>query len=1146
MKSIIRSTVLLFSLILISNCSNFTPPVTIQNPVCEYLTNPTGIDTPAPRFSWQLTSNQRGQTQTAYRILVASRPNNLEQELGDLWDSGRIESDQNLHIQYQGEALKSNQTCYWQVKVWDKAGNASKWSEQSYFTTGMFDKWQAEWIGKDPDFLPVIDAKYYDSPAAKPNDTVNVNERSTLLRKEFNTSGAIKRAVVNVTGLGFYELYLNGSKVGDKILNPVKTNYRNKVYYDVYDVTNMLQSGQNAVGIELGNGWFNPLKKWWSWRMQWFGPKRAILQMLIEYKDGSTEQVITDESWKAADGAILSSCVYDGEYYDARIEKQGWNAKEYNDSQWEPVKTMTAPGGKLVAQTMEPIKITQTIEPVSATEPQKGVYVYDMGQNFAGWAKIKLNGTANTIMTVQYAENLLQNGLVDKNTNNLVAAKDTYILNGNESETYEPHFTYHGFRYVQITAEPALPEIESVTGCVVHSSCDITGSFETGNILLNKVQQATLWSQRSNMVGYPMDCPQRDERLGWLGDAHITAEEAMYNFHTPLFYKYWLNSIQLGQDKQSGDIPYIIPRPSTEGGTPAWSSAYILILWYHYQFYGDKQILADHYENLKAYLDHLSSTAEGYILPHDKYGDWYSIEPDWSRGKPESVGTFYYYYNSILLSKIAGILNLRDDQQKYNELSNKIQDAYNKKYFDAKQNIYENGGQYSNSAPLFLGITPDASRQDVLQSLFQDIIKRDKGHILTGILGTKYMMETLSYAGANEIAYLLATQPDYPGWYDLVKTRTTLSEHWDQSGSNNHVMFGSISSWYYKFLAGIQTDETQPGFKHIIIKPYIQAETGYVDATVNTLYGIVKSNWTCTETDYQLNITIPVNTTATVYLPAKDKESVKESKKPVSDAEGVQFVKMDGNLAVFEVGSGNYSFSVGDIKTVIDKPAVTSPEITPNLQYFFKPDNLAIELKCGSQDAKIYYTLDGSEPTQESTLYKKPFSIDSSTQVRARSFKAGCKPSQIAFKLYTCIDPEKNGVQYQIYNGDFQDMPNFNKLQPDVQGYVYNIDLKDLPLTTNMFAVQYNGFIDIEKTGDYTFYSGSNDGSIVYIDEKMVVDNGTGHIYIEKSGNVHLEAGRHKIRTTYFQKGGAKALDVSYEGPGIEKQIVPALILFRE
>jgi alpha-L-rhamnosidase len=1145
--------VIVFCMFIVLTCVHCTDrkKIEIVSLKCEYVSNPIGIDVTQPRFSWILQSDQRGQKQTAYQILVASSSDLIKRNSGDLWDSEKVESNQSVHILYEGNKLSSAKTYYWKVRVWDRNEQVSQFSNLAQFITSILNaqEWQENWIGKSGGKDPIPDGIYY-SPQPEidsEGDSIRYNARSVLLRKELELSKTVANALVFVSGLGYYELFINGQKVGDKILTPAKTDYRKIVLYDSYDVTPRLNTNKIAIGLMLGNGWFNPLKKWWSWRMQWFGAKRAMFQMHITFADGSTQIITSDDSWKIATGPILSSCIYDGEIYDANQEIRGWKKTDFNDSNWENAIIVNSPGGKLVSQIMPSMKVTQTIRPKKITQPKENIYVFDMGQNFSGWVKLYVKGKKGSKVQLRYAENVKDNGNIDVRSNNLAAATDVYILNGEGFEKYEPRFTYHGFRYVEISGLPVEPDLYTVEGIVVHTAADPAGKFGTSNKRINKIQQAILWSQRANLMGFPTDCPQRDERLGWIGDAHVTAEEAIYNFDMAQFYMKWLNDIKSVQNSQNGDIPYIAPRPFTDGiGDPAWSSGYHLIVWYLYLYYGDKHILIEHFESMKKYVDYLSSQATDFILPMDKYGDWASANNDgwWKRGQPLSTSTGFFYYTTSILVKTAKILGMNEDEEKYSKLANKIKAAYQTRFFSVGEKQFDDGSQFSNSFPLFLNIVPEKEKETVLSNLIADILKH-RGHLSTGILGTKYMMETLSRENRSDMAYLLANQTEYPSWDNMLGDRTTLSEHWNQGGSNNHIMFGSVGSWFYKVLAGINVDENAPGFENIIIKPYIAPNMHRLKASVKTVRGIVSSEWELYENMFKLKIKIPVNSTGKVYVLAKHSAKVKENEKSAEAVNGVSFVSMEGKHAVYFVESGEYTFTSPDVDELLDLPYVSNPMIFPADTFIYKPDKAAVSIKTETIGSKIYYTLDGSESTEKSILYESPFGLENNTIIKAKAFKKGYNPSFQQTSKIHFVDPKKNGIFFRLYHGAWTKIPEFTKLNTMKKGIAFQFGLKTLDVPKYDFGLLFQGYIEIKTAGEYTFYTRSNDGSQLFIGDQLIVDNDNEHGVEEKQGRVFLKKGKHPIKVTYFQSGGSTELQVLYEGPGVEKQEIPAVVLFQ-
>ena len=881
---------------------------------CEYSKNPVNIDCQHPHFSWVTKSDTRGQRQTAYQVLVSRSKNNLNNENQILWNSGKKSSSQSSHIEYNGKPLNNNSQYFWKVKIWDKDNQLIESDVAEFSTAFLSDTvWSANWIAADPVAEALSDQGFYQSLKEQYEfaDTVIYDGGSVLLRREINCLNDIKRARVFVTGLGFYELYINGEKIGDHVLAPAKTNYNKQILYDTYDVTHQLKNGANALGIHLGNGWFNPYKKWWRpYRMQWFGSKRAILQLHVEYQNGETQIFTTNEQWKYSNGPVTFNCIYDGEIYDANLEQPNWAKPEFDDNEWLPVKTVKAPHGKMISHTMPAIKVIGHIKPVKKHQPSEGVYVYDMGQNFTGWVRVIFDGKKGTKVKLRFAEDINDDNTINTTSNEHAKATAIYILKGDAPEIYESRFTYFGFRYVEITGAPECPIIENVTGCVVHTDCERTGDFECGNETVNKIHKATIWSQKSNMLGYPMDCPQRDERLGWFGDAQVTAEEAMFNFDMPLFYKNWLSGIRENQDEKTGDIPIISPRPYIWDEGVEWSSTYIVLTWLYYIYYGDTQILADHFDTMDRYMQFLDSIATDYILKPGWIGDWGSLVNGWKEGEPESVPTAFYYWNSVILSKMAAVLDKKDKQQKFEKLAQNIKKAFNKKFFDEESNQYNDGSQMANAFPLFLKLVPPEHKQNVLNNLVQDIVETNKGHLTTGVLGSKYMIDALSRNNRADVAWLLATQTGYPSWSDMVAKYTTMCEFWTLKQSHNHVMTGSIDAFFYKTLTGILPLESYPGFSKVMIKPYIPETLEYAWASIQTIQGTISSGWEKKESGLTLNVSVPVNATADVYIPAADPDQVFESGKPAKTSYGIKYINTENNYVIFSIQSGTYKFKV--------------------------------------------------------------------------------------------------------------------------------------------------------------------------------------------------------------------------------------------
>ena len=907
---------------------------TVKRLRCEYLENPLGIDTSQPRFSWILASSERGKLQTAYHILVASTREKLEEDHGNMWDTGKVEADESINIEYDGETLKSCEKYYWKVCAWDEDDQPSQWSEISTFQMGLRqeDEWDGEWIGAE------------DSNISAP-----------LLRKKFKLNKEIAEAYTYVSGLGYYELYINGDKVGDQVLDPGTTDYNKRILYATYDVTDWLKTGANAVGVMLGSGWFCPsdevVEQSPAALRKYSDRPKLILQLNIKFSDGTKKSIVTDERWKVSIGPITENSVWNGETYNARLEKTGWNNPNYDDADWDNAIVVDAPGGVLDAQLMPPIKVTKTLDPVEMTEPRKGIYVYDFGQNLTGWPQLCVKGPAGAKVTLKTAEVTKPDmarmqdespagleGTIDPRPNRSAKATDVYILKGDGKEVYEPRFTYHGFRYVQVEVEAAssdatkdatkgFPEklrLDSLKARVVHSAVEPVGNFSCSNPLLNHIHHNIIWGQLGNLHSIPTDCPQRDERHGWMGDGHLTAEEAMYNFDMALFYTKWLNDIKDSQNEE-GFLPDVVPPHWDWKGTPAWQVAYPLVTWYTYQYYGDKRILAEHYPNLKRWVDYFGSTATDYIVEWGR-GDW--CPPKLTQPDDESVpitSTGYYCLSVQVLSQIARVLDKSDDAEGYSDLADKIREAFNQKFLNKETNQYGTGSQTCNAFPLYLGIVPEEHLQGVVNNLVQNIMVDHDGHLWTGILGTKALVEILTKHGQGEVMYQIATQTTFPSWgYMVEKEATTLWERWGgykffgpEMNSLNHIMLGTVDEFFYKDLAGIKP--VSPGYKRVIIKPHVLGDLESATASVETVRGLVSSKWFKDGNALTLEVTIPANTRGEVSIPKMGLEdiAIEESGKTIwadglfnDEVDGITNAAESAGYVTFEVGSGSYRFEL--------------------------------------------------------------------------------------------------------------------------------------------------------------------------------------------------------------------------------------------
>jgi len=864
----------------------------------EMLENPIGIDAIKPRLSWALTSDERAQRQSAFQILVASSPEALASDKGDLWDSGKIASAGTLHIPYSGVPLKSGQTAWWKVRSWDQAGNAGPWSEPATFEMGLLDPkdWGAKWIGRTT------------NPEAEP---------APLLRTEFPINGGIKRARAYVCGLGYYELRINGEKIGDHVLDPAYTDFDKRVVYTTYDVTGALKSGENTVGVILGNGWYNvqTTAVWKFEQAPWRDAAKLLLRIDVETTDGRKFTLVSDEKWKTADGPITFNNIYSGESYDARLEIPGWDTNGFDDSKWDKAIVVKPPKGKLVAQMMPPIRQVKTIPAKSVKEVKPGVFVFDLGQNISGVPRLKISGPAGTEITMMCSDQLLDDGTVDMRdigkhikSHDGRAQTDVYTLKGDGEETYTPRFTYHGFQWVQVTGAPGSLDTSNLEGVVVHTDVEQSGTFECSNPLLDQILELARWSYLGNLHSIFTDCPHR-EKNGWTGDAHLAAEQGLFNYDAATVYRKYMDDV--GDAVIPGErLSVIIPNSGWglnfgPNFAPAWDAVLFEIPWTVYEFTGDTDILAAHYDHMKTYMDFIGSKAKNHIIEESFLGDWMPA----NTRTPETVtSTLCYYRDAEILSKVAGVLGKKSDQEKYAKLAEKIRDAFNRKFFDPETGSYANGSQTALAGALFFGVVEEQHRPKVIENLLASIEASD-GHIDAGILGSKYIPNVLTDSGHSDVAYRMAgkrTKPSWGWWID--QGATTMWERWDGLESRNHIMFGDIAAWFYKALAGIRIGA--PGFEHIVIAPNPVEDLTFAKATVDTVRGPVSSDWKIENGTFKLDVSIPANTTATVILPAERGATITESGKPITEAAGVTPKQWDEAGAVLEVGSGNYSFSV--------------------------------------------------------------------------------------------------------------------------------------------------------------------------------------------------------------------------------------------
>lgn len=904
----------LFILIVYFMAIQLHAQVSVKELTCENLINPIGIDETSPRLSWKLLSTERNVMQSAYQIKVSAEKNN---SLSLVWDSGKTPSDESILQPYGGSALQSGVRYVWQVRVWDAKNKESEWSERAFFEMGLLsaNDWKAKWIDPEKDI---------DSLKQQP---------APLLRKEFKLSKKIQSARLYVTSKGLNEMYINGKRVSDNYFTPGWTSYKNQIQYFTYDVTTLLKSGDNAVGAILGDGWFRGYLAWANSRNH-YGTKLGLLaQIIITFSDGSQQIIGTDETWKATSNSpIVSSDLYMGETYDARLEQLGWTDAKFDDSNWSTVETknMFEPQNcKLVAPKGQAVRRIEELKAQKIFITPEGDTVIDFGQNLTGWVKMKVRGIAGTTVTINHAEVLDKAG--NFYTANLRAARCeiNYKLKGTGEEIFEPHFSFFGFRYARIKNYPktetqTLASLrDNFTAVVVHTDMPKTGEFVTSNALINQLQHNIQWGQKGNFLDVPTDCPQRDERLGWTGDAQAFVRTASYNFNVSGFFNKWLVDVATDQNK-TGAVPFVIPDVLSKGKSQTsagWGDVAVIAPWTMYTVYGDKRLLERQYPSMKAYVEYIRKSAGDSLIWKNGsvFGDWLFFHPRETRHTEadgftdqDYIATAFFAYSTKLLQQSAEALGKTEDAVFYKILYNKIKENFIQEYFTPRGRTASDS-QTSYVLALFFDLLPERMRPNAVNNLVMDITSRGN-HLSTGFLGTPYLCHVLSQNGRADIAYKLLLQQTYPSWlYPVKMGATTIWERWDgiktdstfqDAGMNsfNHYAYGAIGDWMYRVCAGIEVGTA--GYKHIIIQPHPTDSLSDAKATFNSNYGEIVSSWKKTATGYTFSIKIPANTTATIKLPADNINNITEHGEPLKN----YATKLGNNSVSIEVGSGEYIF----------------------------------------------------------------------------------------------------------------------------------------------------------------------------------------------------------------------------------------------
>ncbi len=823
---------------------------------CEYLANPIGVDAAAPRFTWKIADRDSGANQTAYRILVGADSAAVAQGIGESWNSGEVLSGDNLVV-YGGTQLKPFTRYYWKVESVGGNGKTYRSKTMPFFETGVMEtgNWQGAWIsdGRAIDFKP---APYF--------------------RKTFNAEKKVKTARAYIAVGGLYELYINGEKIGNHRLDPVYTRFDRRTVYVAHDVTAQLVEGKNAIGVILGNGWYNhqSIAVWNFDRAPWRNRPAFCLDLHITYTDGTVDVVSSERDWKASTGAVVFNSIYTAEHYDARLEQPGWSTVDFDDSKWRGVSYRAAPSQHVVSQAIHPIRDVEEIAAESLTRIDDTTYVFDLGRNIAGVSRIKAQGEAGTVIRLKHGERLYANGHVDLSNIDVYHRPvddtdpfqtDIFILGGNGEETFQARFNYKGFRYVEvISSRPLQLDETSLVGYFMHSDVPAIGSLQSSNPLIDRIWWATNNSYLSNLFGYPTDCPQR-EKNGWTGDGHFAIETALYNFDGITIYEKWMADHR-DEQQPNGVLPDIIPTSGwgygTANGTD-WTSTIAIIPWNLYLFYGDTRPLADNYEAIKRYVDYVTRISPDGLTTWGR-GDWVPVK---SKSSLELTSSVYYYVDALILSKAAELFGKTEDRVYYSALADKIKAAINGKYLDEQTGVYASGTQTELSVPLHWGVVPAAMVPRVAANLAKRV-EADGLHIDVGVLGAKAVLNALSENGYAEVAYKLASRDTYPSWgWWIVNGATTLLENWDLDAerdiSDNHMMFGEIGAWFFKALGGIKPDESQPGFKNVLIEPHFVAGLDSFEAIHDGPYGKIHVSWKRAGKQVKLSITIPANSEAT-------------------------------------------------------------------------------------------------------------------------------------------------------------------------------------------------------------------------------------------------------------------------------------------
>ncbi len=897
--------------------SNVECQLKVDSLKCEYQVNPLGIDITNPRLSWTMQSDARSQTQSAYQVIVSTSLDSLTASKADQWNSRKVQSGNSIQVTYSGPELAPETRYYWRVRIWDQNDTPSAWSEPAWFETAILHQhnWQAKWLN-DGKTNPAVEEDFFKFDPAP------------LFRKDFTLTKPVSQARLYITGLGYYEASLNGKRIGDHLLDPGWTDFSKRIYYSTYDLTDRLTTGGNCLGVTLGNGWFNPLplRMWGHLNIRehlTVGRPQFIAQLKITYKDGSEQLITSDTGWKVTEGPIIRNSIYLGEIYDARKELAAWNMPGFDDSAWHNAALADSPAPILQAQPLLPIRSTAVIKPVSVTEIKDGVYIVDMGCNFAGLASFKFNLKKSAMVKMRYGELLYNDGTLNPMTSvcgqikgkrndslqanpGLAWQEDIYFAKGSSPEIYTPRFTFHAFRYIEITGLPQKPELDSITGYRLNTDVTPVGSFSCSNDLFNSIQQICQTSFLSNIFSVQSDCPHR-ERFGYGGDLVNTNEAFIYNYDMANFYA---KAVQDWDDCKLADgmLTDTAPFVGIQYCGVGWAMAHLHTQLVLYRYYGDLTILQQQYDTAVRWFDLVINSNPDFIV-----NQGLSDHETLTENPAPTLVTPLYFQCANMLAQISAILGKNDNRDKYLTLADNIMTAYNGKFFDTATGKCGSGTQSSQSFALYSDILPQDSQKAAFQYLL-DRIKKCDNHLSTGIFGTNYMLDILSRQGSGELAYTIVNQRTFPGWGHMLESgATSLWEHWqfsDNTYSHNHPMFGSVSKWFYSSLGGIKPDPQAVGFDKIIINPLVLKQLQWVKSTYNSVRGPITSNWHKSDNEITFDITIPANTTATVYLPSDKLQAIKEGGKPVTAVSDIKLSTCNNGVSAWNIGSGSYHFTI--------------------------------------------------------------------------------------------------------------------------------------------------------------------------------------------------------------------------------------------